>query len=529
MNKLFFKLPLLFILTSCRDAPPMNVIFIMSDDHTASAIGTYNSRLSVLNPTPNIDMLAEEGLLFENCFCTNSISTPSRASIITGQYSHNNGVLTLSDRLSEDQEYLPVEFSKLGYQTAMIGKWHLGCEPSEFDYYAVLDYHGGQGSYFNPTFLTNSLKDKTWPENQIQMIGHSTKIITDLTLDWLKNKRDKSKPFFLMHHYKAPHDMFSYDPIYEEYLKEVEIPIPESLYNQKGWGSEGTRGRNDSLRHCIGTSISRRNNGYSYAEYYNINTGDSLKDTYLAYQKYLKDYLRCVKGVDDNLKRLFDYLKKEGLWDNTIIVYTGDQGMMLGEHDLQDKRWMYEESLRMPLIIRNPHMMERNKRTDILVNNIDFAPTLLEMVGGKSPEYMDGKSFAFMFEGLEPENWKKEVYYRYWMHLKGHDVPAHIGIRTKDYKLILFYGKHYKEKEYNKVTRAVREQYVKHYVVPTPVSFELYDLKKDPNEMINVAENPEYSEVLNEMKSHLFKLREKVCDTDDNYPEIKNIIDKALK
>ena len=359
--------------------------------------------------------------------------------------------------------------------------------------------------------------------------GYSSDVITNITIDWLKNRRDKNKPFFLMHHYKAPHDMFEYAPRYKYYLEDTEVPVPESLYNQDGWGSEATRGKNDSLRHFIGTSISRRHENRSYAEDYKINTGDPKKDTYEAYQRYLKDYLRCVKGVDDNLKRLFDYLKKEGLWENTIIVYTGDQGMMLGEHDLQDKRWMYDESMRMPFIVRDPKSKQRGVHNDLMINNIDFAPTLIELAGGKAPEYMDGKSFADVFEGKTPANWKDEVYYRYWMHMIHHDIPAHIGIRTKDYKLILFYGRHYDEKTMGTPSMWWLRDKGSHKVVQTPVAFELYDLKKDPMEMKNVANDPEYKDVLKDMKVRLAKLREKVGDTDEKYPKIKAIIDNALK
>lgn len=400
----------------------MNVIYIMSDDHTSQAIGAYGSRLAVLNPTPTIDELARDGMLFENCFCTNSISTPSRACIMTGQYSHRNKVLTLDEVLQPDQEYLVDEFHNMGYQTAMIGKWHLGCEPSHFDYYSVFNGHGGQGEYFDPTFLTSDVTDKKWPNNQIKKMGYSSDIVTNLAIDWLKNRRDKSKPFFMMHHYKAPHDMFEYAPRYEYYLDDVEVPVPLSLFDTDKWGSEGTRGKNDSLRHFIGTSVSSRHEIRNYVMEYKCNTGDEMENTYLAYQHYLKSYLRCVKGVDDNLKRLFDYLKKEGLWENTIIVYTGDQGMILGEHDLQDKRWMYEESQRMPFIVRDPRCPYKGAKSDLMINNIDFAPTLIEMVGGKEPSYMDGKSFASVFEGKKPENWKDAVYYRYWMHMIHHDV-----------------------------------------------------------------------------------------------------------
>lgn len=520
--------PILPVNNILAQEKPMNVIYIMSDDHTSQAVGAYGSRLAPLNPTPNIDKLAKDGMIFENCFCTNSISTPSRACIMTGQYSHHNSVLTLDEELKPDQEYLADEFHNMGYQTAMIGKWHLKCEPSHFDFYSVLTGHGGQGEYFDPTFQTNSSSSKSWPNNTVKYNGYSSDIVTNISLDWLKHKRDKNKPFFLMHHYKAPHDMFEYAPRYEYYLENVEIPLPETFYDNSLWGSEGTRGKNDSLRDVIGTSVSSRNKYRSYVQEYKFNTGDAKKDAYLAYQEYLKRYLRCVKGVDDNLERLFDYLKKEGLWDNTIIVYTSDQGMMLGEHDLQDKRWMYEESQRMPFIVRNPKSHYRGEKSDLLINNIDFAPTLIEMAGGKAPAYMDGKSFASVFDGKKPDNWKDAVYYRYWMHLIHHNIPAHLGIRTENYKLILFYGRHYDSSRYGEPAMVwLKDKSMK--IQPTPVSFELYDVKNDPQEKVNLANNPKYAKILLDMKKKLRNLRVSVGDTDQNYPELKKVIDAALK
>ncbi|MFI3249082.1 MAG: sulfatase [Rikenellaceae bacterium] len=507
------------------DQKPMNVIYIMSDDHAAHAIGAYGSRLAPLNPTPVIDQyLADDGMLFTNCFCTNSISAPSRACIMTGQYSHHNGVLTLEEDLEEDQQYLARAFKDMGYQTAMVGKWHLGCEPSAFDFYSVLE---GQGTYFDPEFYSSEVPNREYPNNKVKTKGYSSDVITNITMDWLKEKRDPNKPFFIMHHYKAPHDMFEFAPRYKYYLEDDMIPEPASLYDNSKWGSEGTRGKNDSLRHIIGTSISSRHNARTYTNIYHIEEEDPDTATHLAYQEYLKRYLRCVKGVDDNLARLFDYLKKEGLWENTIIVYTGDQGMTLGEHDFQDKRWMYEESYRMPFIVRDPRSHYRGEKTDVMINNIDFAPTLIDMVGGEIPEQMDGRSFAPVFDGGRPDNERHELYYRYWMHMIHHDIPAHIGIRTKDYKLILFYGRHFTlEREGEKSMSWLK---VSNLVTPTPVSFELYDMKNDPFESTNLAEDPAYADVMKDMKKRLKKLREEVGDTDEHYPHIKKIIDEALK
>ncbi|MFI3320222.1 MAG: sulfatase [Rikenellaceae bacterium] len=500
-----------------------NILFIMTDDHTSQAIGAYNTHLSKLNPTPTIDALVQEGVLFENVFCNNSISTPSRATIMTGQYSHTNGVLTLDDHLDTEQQHLAVEMKKLGYQTAVIGKWHLGCEPTAFDFYSVFTQYAGQGAYFDPLTADSRNKDKKYPNNTIKHKGHSSDIITDMTMEWI-GERDKSKPFFVLHHFKAPHGYFEYHTRYADYLKDVDIPVPATLLNREGFGSVGSRGEDNSLERFIGTSISKRNVHHNYVKEFKIDLGDDDKNTLAAYDKYMKDYLRCVKGVDDNMERLFQYLKDEGLWDNTIIVYTSDQGMMLGEHDLQDKRWMYDESLRMPYIMRVPGAKVKNQRNDMMIQNVDFAPTLLALAGAeKTRGYMQGEDFSSVFLGQEIEGWRDAIYYRYWMHMIHHNVPAQLGIRTKDYKLIFLYGRHYDPSRYGEKTFAWIKTSTA-LIVPTPVSFELYDLRKDPHETTNVADDPKYSEVLKRLKRELLALKLKVGDSDTANPEIQKII-----
>ena len=399
-----------------------NILFIMSDDHTTQGFGVYGSRLAALNPTPNIDRLAHEGMLFENAFCTNSICTPSRASIMTGQYGQVNGVYDLGGKLAPENQYLAHEMKKLGYTTAMIGKWHLKHPPEAFDYYEVLP---GQGKYFDPILYSREgeekrvikfEKDLEREVNVTQYEGHSSDIITDISLDWLKNKRDSSKPFFLMHHFKAPHDFFKFAPRYQDYLEDVMIPEPPSMWYNANNGSIATRGPHDSLIDTIGSSIGHRNVIRNMGMHMEIDPEipDPLYK-HLAYQEYLKRYLRCVKGVDDNVKRLFDYLEAEGIMDHTIIIYTGDQGFMLGEHDYIDKRWMYEESMRMPFLVRYPQAIKASSSTDAIVNNTDFAPTIIDLAGGKTPDYMQGSSFKeILYSGQEPEGWQQETYYRYW-------------------------------------------------------------------------------------------------------------------
>ncbi len=473
-----------------------NILFIMSDDHTSQAVGVYGSRLAKLDPTPTIDRIAREGVIMQNAFCTNSICTPSRACIMTGQYSAVNGCPNLGNPLPPERQYLAIEMKKAGYETAVIGKWHLKIRPAAFDYYKVLP---GQGKYHDPEFFEGTYGDLKG--GHVQMTGHSSDCITDSVLEWFKNKRDESKPFFLKYHFKAPHDMFDYAQRYEDYLADVEIPEPESLYDNRQNGSIATRGHNDELIHVIGTSIGPRNHRRSYKGWGKAGTTpDEIK--HLAYQTYLKKYLRCVKGVDDNLKRVVDYLKAEGLYDNTVILYTGDQGFMLGEHDYQDKRWAYEESMRMPFIVRYPKTVPAGTRCDAIVENVDYGPLMLDFAGVTTPHYMQGRSFRSIIEsGQEPADWKQAAYYHYWMHMAHHDNPAHVALRTKQYKLIFYFGA---------ATNASRPS--------TPPGWELYNMTSDPLEMNNLYDNLKYADVIEDLKAQLKSLRAKYEEDDPKFP-----------
>jgi len=499
-------------------AKPPNILYIMSDDHAAHGISAYRGRLAKIAPTPNIDRIGNEGALLENVFCSNAICTPSRATILTSQYGHKNGVFDLSGSVKPENQMLAIEMKNAGYQTAMIGKWHLKEEPN-FDYYCVLP---GQGDYHNPEFRLQG--ELAWPKNTIKKEGlHSSDAITDLSLDWLKNKREKEKPFFLMHHFKAPHDYFEFAKRYQGYLSDVEIPMPNNLLDRKRThGSIATRGHKDELIHLLGTSIGPRHKHRSFTqtlpvrpetfaaefpENYDPANHTFEENTKLAYEAYLKAFLRCVKGVDDNIGRLLAYLEETGEIDNTLIVYTADQGFMLGEHDYQDKRWMYEESLRMPFLVRYPAEIQAGQRLETLVENVDFAPTLLDFANGNLAETAQGQSIrSILSTGKDPEHWRDATYYRYWMHLFHHWNPGHLGLRTKTHKLIYFYGCDYEGQN------------------QTPPGWELYDLVNDPYENVNIYDDPANAELVQELKGKLAKLRAKVGDDGSHYPECEKVV-----
>ena len=506
-----------------------NVLFIMADDHAANAISAYGSRLASVFRTPHIDRLAEQGMLLENCHCTNAICTPSRATILTGQHSHVNGVRTLADPLPEDALTFVEDFQAAGYSTALFGKWHLHARPRGFDTFSVLP---GQGLYRDPFFVDPG---DVWPEPGAgaqsehgrypagtRHTGHVTDLVTDKTLEWLAS-RDRSKPFLLFCHHKAPHDDFEYAPRYENILDGVEIPEPDSLWEDLSHRSDGSRG--------FGTTVSDRNvrrnavRWMSRADYPTGRldvTGMTAKErTKAAYQKYLKDYLRCVRGIDDGVGRLLDHLDRDGLSGNTIVIYTSDQGMFLGEHDYIDKRWIYEESLRMPLLVRYPPEIQAGSRSSAVVSNLDFAQTLLDYAGiPESPSgqaslpdrpAMQGRSFRPILAGAEPADWRHLVYNRYWMHMAHHDNPAHYGIRTREHKLIFFYGL--------PLDATGAASYT------TPPGWELYDLQRDPFELRNVYDDPAYADTVRRLTAELFAVKEEVGDTDDRYPELLKLVD----
>ena len=472
-------LPVIYCTEKSSQKP--NIIFIMADDHTGQAIGCYDLRLSEYAPTNNIDRIGKEGAILKNCFCTNSICVPSRASILTGQYSHINGVKTLSGKLSPETDNVAKHLQTAGYETAVIGKWHLKEKPAGFDYYNVLR---GQGRYHNPILFAN---EADWENGGKVYAGHSTDVITDISLEWLKNRTKTQDPFFLMCHFKAVHEPFHSHDRYRSLLKDEDIPFPEDLLwpespkgkRFEGWPLEILKDR-----------FINNSNRYSPPKL-TLPSDDPNENRKATYQKFIKDYLRAVKGIDDNVGRLLDYLKETDQTEDTVVIYTSDQGYFLGEHNLFDKRFMLEESLRMPFLIRYPKDIEPETTVDDIVLNIDFAELFLDFAKTKIPETMQGRSFRHNLKRKTPEDWRKEMFYHYWTDQQ--QRPSHYGIRTNQFKLIYYYG------------------LLNHGLKPEEC-WELYDLQDDPQEFVNQYDNPEYEEIIVRLKQQLKKLKEEFKD-----------------
>ncbi len=484
-----------------------NIVFIMTDDHAAHAMSCYGSKI---NTTPNMDRIANEGMRFNNCFCTNSICAPSRAVILSGKHSHLNGVLTLADDFDGRQQTVSKLLQSAGYQTGIIGKWHLGiggnADPTGFDYYNVLH---GQGYYFDPIMRENGV-DKVFE-------GYATDLIGEMSVDFIKN-RDKNRPFMLMSHHKAPHRSWEPSEKYKDMYNDVEMPLPETFDDDYATRSDAARDTTMTVDNDLSyfdlkiippegvdpnTKITVPDdlNGYTLTP---VETGEpmsfanyhELKN--FKYQRYIKDYLRCVACVDDNIGKLLDCLEDEGIADDTIVIYTSDQGFFLGDHGWYDKRFMYEESLRMPFLIKYPRAIKAGTVNDKMILNLDFAKTFLDYAEVEAPEDMQGTSIRNVLEDENAPEIRTSMYYRYWMHLAHHNVWSHYGIRTMDYKLIYYYGEALGKSD------AIDD--------PRPPAWELYDLTKDKNELNNVYDNPDYLEIREELKKEMYKLKEEAGD-----------------
>ena len=502
---IYFLLILTMGLGACKQEPktPPNIIFIMSDDHAYQAISAYGHGL---NKTPNIDRIAKDGALFTRSCVTNSICAPSRAVMLTGKHSFINGKIDNMQPFNWDQENFPKILQRNGYQTAMIGKIHLDGNPQGFDFSMVLE---GQGHYYNPDFIINGEKKR--------IEGYCTEIVTETALDWLKNKREKDKPFCLLYHQKAPHRTWQPALKYLTLYDDTTFTPPDSYYdNYEGRGSAAHQQEmkidgHATWGHDFKMLVDPNGDSTDFSEGLKRFTKEQREQWLAAYtpknekmraaklspveiaewkyNRYIKDYLRTIKSVDDGVGEVLDYLDESGLAENTIVVYTSDQGFYLGEHGWFDKRFMYEESFRMPLLMRYPREIKPGTVIDKLVQNLDFAPTFLDYAGVKIPEDMQGLSFRKLVSG-ETDEWRDAVYYTYYEYPGWHMVKRHYGIATSRYKLIHYY-----------------------YDVD---EWELFDLEKDPHEMKSVYDDPAYADVQKMLHERLLELRKQYGDSDEN-------------
>ena len=479
----------------------------MADDLTTQAISAYGDIYKDIAPTPNIDRLAKEGMLFQDVLCTNGICGPSRAAILTGNYSNLNGYYKNESggKFDKTKWTFPQEFQKSGYQTSLFGKWHLGTEPQGFDTFKYHNSAGQQGHYWNPTYNDNG-KD-------VKEKGYSTNLSTDFALTWLETKRKKEDPFMMVLQYKAPHRPWQPDTKYEKLWDDIEMPYP-TTFNDDYKGRELTAGDTEMTMEYF----SRRD--MKYTEPANLKGREKIKWAFFGakkgevvhpkgmtdeegrkwrYQTYIKDYLACVKSVDDNIGRVLKYLDDNNLAENTMIVLTSDQGFYLGDHGFFDKRFIYEESLRMPFIVKYPGVVKPNSVNEDIITNIDFAPTLLDIADIKTDQPMQGKSFAPILYGNTPKDWQEGMYYHYYEFPYWHHVQPHYGIRTKKYTLAHFY-----------------------YNIDV---WELYDLDKDPDQMNNIINDPQYTNVVVDLKEELSSLMKKY-ENNKSLAEFRVITDK---
>ncbi len=497
----------MFLLTmlSCkREAPsPPNILFIMADDHAVRALSAYDGSLI---QTPNIDRIARNGVVFRNSFVTNSICAPSRAVILTGKFSHVNGHISNQTIFDSTQMTFPKLLQAAGYQTAQVGKWHLRSQPMGFDHYARLI---GGTRYYNPVFIENG--------TQVEQEGYTTTVVTDMALDWLEN-RVKEKPFCLLLHHIAPHRTWQPDTSYLPVFLKKEYPVPENFFDDYE-GREAAAEQKLSIRasdmdlpydlKLQHPEIEGRFPNYDHTRFMNEAQKEAWNryftpviDSFLhnppegkeldlfKYQRYLQDYLACIQSVDDNVGRVLDYLEANGLDKNTLVVYASDQGFYTGEHGWFDKRFMYEPSLRTPLLMRGPEGFERTGDIQEMVQNIDYAPTFLDLAGLEVPEEIQGQSLLpfLKTEDGAAEEWRGAIYYHYYEYPNEHAVKRHYGIRTDRYKLIHFY-----------------------YDIDI---WELYDLQEDPQEMDNLYGKKKYEGLVKELKEQLEGLQERYGDTD---------------
>ena len=458
-----------------------NIVFIMADDHAAHAIGAYGSRI---NATPSIDRLAVEGMRLDNCFCTNSLCSPSRAAILTGTYNHVNGVTSNSSRFDASQQTYVHLLRDAGYRTHLVGKWHLGHgprhDPRGFDRWAILEEHG---TYHDPEFVTAS--------GRFRREGYTTDVITDLALEWLDG-RDADRPFCMLIQHKAPHRSWEFADRHASLFAEEEIPEPVTLRDDHSGRATPAREATMTIRNDLTDEDLKAflPDGLS---------GDA--ELRWKYRRFITDYLRCVAALDENVGRVLEWLDRTGLADDTIVVYTSDQGFFLGDHGWFDKRFMYEQSLRMPFLVRYPRDIPAGRTSDRMALNVDFAETFLDYAGVSAPGWMQGCSLRPILAGETPEEWRTSMYYRYWVHRDvAHHVWAHYGVRTDRYKLVYYYA------EPCDTPGAFDD--------PRTPEWELFDLEVDPAELRSVYDDPEYAPIVRALKADLGRLQSELGDTE---------------
>ena len=504
---------LLFVFLACKSPAPKNkdtrpnIIFVMSDDHTSQAWGIYGGALKDYAINQNIKRLASEGIVLENAFCTNSICVPSRASILTGQYSHKNQVYTLSDVLHPDQQNIAKLIQNSGYQTALVGKWHLKKKPSGFDYFNVLP---GQGQYHNPKLKSQ----ENWQDGNKggkEYKGFSADIIMDESLKWL-DQRDKKKPFMLMTHFKATHEPFDYPERFNNLFENDTLPEPVSLLDfDPATSGRSFEGQILEILAARWTNATREKSGRYPGLPFDTGGLNEIQIRKKTYQKLVKDFLRSAAAIDDNIGKMLRYLDAEGLTDNTVIIYTSDQGYFLGEHGMFDKRMFLEESARMPFVIRYPQEIPAGKRNKDMILNIDFPALMLDYARIPQHDSFQGKSFRKNLYSETPTQWRDKMYYRYYAHALNR--PAHFGIRSQRYKLIFYYG----------LSLGLKGTYTDKASKP---AWEFYDLDNDPNELKNEYKNPDYQSIIDQLKKDLIFLRTETGDRATDGPEITKVINE---
>lgn len=502
MKQLFLLLVMFLLATPVFGQPalkpPPNIVFIFSDDHAYQAISCYGDARK-LNSTPNIDRIAKEGVRFDRCLVPNSICGPSRATVLTGKYSHINGFYNnTNNKFDGSQTTFPKLLQKAGYQTAIVGKWHLVSNPTGFDFWQILP---GQGIYYNPPMVRMGEKIKTE--------GYVTDITTDISLDWL-DKRDKQKPFLLMMQHKAPHREWAPAIRHLNHNNDTAFAEPDTLfddYANRGYAEKNQdmtlektftpldakltypAGMTEEQKKKWDEYYKPRNEAYQKA---NLSGKELIR---WRYQRYMHDYLACVKAVDESVGRMLKYLDENGLTENTIIVYASDQGFFLGEHGWFDKRWIFEESLRTPCVVRYPGVAKAGHHTNKIVSNVDFASTFLEAAGQPIPADIQGKSFLPLLKGETPEHWRKSFYYHYYEYPGPHSVSRHYGVVTETHKLVKFYG-------------SSGQPYT-----------ELFNTVSDPKEMKNIFGSTESAAIEKELETELARLRKELKVTEEDPPE----------